>query len=177
MIKDGKQAERDAVLKIADDMCLAARTAPKARGIDTIHTAVVTDADKDALADTMERIGKEKDMAFLVRDAGNVRVSEAVVLVGAENKPRGLNEGCQYCGFDNCLDCLQKGGRCAFTSVDLGIATDSAVMTAAQNHVDNRIMFSIGVAALDMKLLGDKVVQIFGIPLSASGKSPFFDRK
>ena len=60
--------------------------------------------------------------------------------------------------------------------MDLGIAIGSAVSVATDARVDNRVMFSIGRAAMEMKLLGDRVCQMVGIPLSVSGKSPFFDR-
>jgi uncharacterized ferredoxin-like protein len=38
-------------------------------------------------------------------------------------------------------------------------------------------MNSIGRAGLDPGLLGPKVKQALGIPLSVTGKNPFFDRK
>ena len=60
--------------------------------------------------------------------------------------------------------------------MDLGIAIGSAVSMAADARVDNRVMFSVGRAAMEMKLLGDRVSQMVGIPLCVSGKSPFFDR-
>jgi uncharacterized ferredoxin-like protein len=37
-------------------------------------------------------------------------------------------------------------------------------------------MYSIGYAALELRLLGDDVRQAVGIPLPITGKSPFFDR-
>jgi len=46
---------------------------------------------------------------------------------------------------------------------------------ATDYRVDNRIMFTIGKAASSLGLLGDHKL-IMGIPLSVSGKSPFFDR-
>ena len=110
------------------------------------------------------------------RDADNLRKAQAVVLIGQENAVHGLNEGCQFCGFKNCKTCLEAGGNCAYTSMDLGIAIGSAVSVATDARVDNRVMFSIGRAAMEMKLLGDRVCQMVGIPLSVSGKSPFFDR-
>jgi uncharacterized ferredoxin-like protein len=44
------------------------------------------------------------------------------------------------------------------------------------HRVDNRVMYTIGKAVLEMKLLGENVKIAFGIPLSVSAKSPFFDR-
>jgi uncharacterized ferredoxin-like protein len=44
-------------------------------------------------------------------------------------------------------------------------------------RADNRIMYSIARACIDLKLFSQTVKQALGIPLSATGKSPFFDRK
>jgi uncharacterized ferredoxin-like protein len=57
---------------------------------------------------------------------------------------------------------------------DLGIALGSAVKTASIHNVDNRIMYRIGVVARKMGLMSSDT--IIGVPLSATGKSPFFDR-
>ena len=48
---------------------------------------------------------------------------------------------------------------------------------AADARVDNRVMFSVGRAARSLGLLGASATLVLGIPLSVSGKSPFFDRK
>jgi len=56
-----------------------------------------------------------------------------------------------------------------------GHSLGSAVKTASEFNIDNRMMYSIGVAAKEMKLLDSDV--IIGIPLSVSGKSPYFDRR
>ena len=52
-----------------------------------------------------------------------------------------------------------------------------AAAMAANLRMDNRILFSAGRAAINLKLLGDGVGQVFALPLSVSGKSVFFDRK
>ncbi len=83
------------------------------------------------------------------RDAANVRRAQAVVLIGAEQTYRGV-PNCGYCGFGNCGNCKNVGGNCAFAYIDLGIAVSSAVITAAMDAVDDRIMFSIGKAAAEM---------------------------
>jgi uncharacterized ferredoxin-like protein len=50
------------------------------------------------------------------------------------------------------------------------------VKTASIHNVDNRIMFSAGVVALRQgRLKGCSVA--YGIPLKASGKNIFWDRK
>lgn len=176
MFIQGKQAEEEAAIQTAKAMCQAARTAPKAKGMDFIHTAILTGEEKAALADEMDRLADIFHYQFFHRDADNLRKAQAVVLIGQENAVRGLNEGCRFCGFKDCKACLEAGGNCAYTAMDLGIAIGSATSAAADARVDNRVMFSIGRAAMEMKLLGDRVCQMVGIPLSVSGKSPFFDR-
>ena len=170
-------SEEHATIQTAKIMCQAARTAPKAKGLDYIHTAILLDEDKDNLADVMEQLGNTFHYSFFLRDAKNVRESTAVVLIGITNTPRGLNEGCQFCGFKNCQECINSGGQCAYTGIDLGTAIGSAVSIAADFRVDNRVMFSIGRAAIEMNIMGNDICQCIGIPLSATGKSPLFDRK
>ncbi|MEM2320043.1 MAG: ferredoxin domain-containing protein, partial [Candidatus Bathyarchaeia archaeon] len=58
--------------------------------------------------------------------------------------------------------------------VDLGIAIGSAVKTASILNVDNRVMFTVGRAAQNLKLIDGDVV--FGIPISIRGSNIFFDR-
>ena len=177
MMMNSKEAEERAVLNLAYAVCAAARTAPKACGIDQTDTVVLTGGDKDRITAEMRRIGQSQGERgkTMIRDAGNVDASTAVVLVGAKYETRGLNERCQLCGFENCAACKSAGATCVFAPMDLGIALGSAVALAADNRVDNRIMFTIGKAAASLGLLGEYKL-IMGIPLSVSGKSPFFDR-
>ncbi len=173
----GKQAEKEAVLATAKAMCQAARTAPKTKGLDYIVTGILTGEEKEQFCKEMNLMAEKLGLEFFNRDAQNVSASEVVVLIGHKNVVRGLNEACQYCGFENCKVCLEQGGRCAYISMDLGIAVGSAVSVAADARVDNRVMFSVGRTALEMNILGKDVCQVLGIPLSVSGKSPYFDRK
>jgi len=69
------------------------------------------------------------------------------------------------CGNDTCEALASVEGVCAFNSVDLGIATASAAEVAGRLHVDNRVMYSIGRAALDLGLLGPKVRQALGMAI------------
>lgn len=176
MIERPEQTELLAIKQCAYSMCAAARTAPKGKGVDRIETCVITGTEKDDLANEMERLSKTLDYTFFSRDSKNVRKSSAVVLIGASYGTRGLNDGCRYCLHENCSDCIKKGSVCAHDLIDLGIALGSAVSIAADCRVDTRIMFSIGRAALALGLLAPEVKAAFGIPLSVSGKSPFFDR-
>jgi uncharacterized ferredoxin-like protein len=177
VIIDSRKAEKQAVLNLAYGVCAALRTAPKACGIDHLETAILTGEDKKMLTDEMRCIGESlgEEGGFFVRDAGNVDTSGAVVIAGAKYEARDLGEMCSLCGFDGCGACSGAGATCVFTPLDLGIALGSAVALVADNRADSRIMFTIGKAAASLGLLGEYKM-IMGIPLSVSGKSPFFDR-
>ena len=177
MIIGSAKAEEQAVMNLAYGVCAAVRTAPKACGVDHLDTAVLTGEDKKKLADEMRRIGESlgEKGGFFIRDAGNVDESLAVVLVGAKYEVRKLGKLCGLCGFAGCSACSGAGAACVFTPLDLGIALGSAVALAADNRADNRIMFTVGKAAASLGLMGEHKL-IMGIPLSVSGKSPFFDR-
>ena len=177
MIYNSNDMELRAVMDTAQAMCAAARTAPKARGLDRIVTAVLTGEDQDALAAEMERMGAETGADFFIRDGGNLRAAQAIVLIGIRESKRGLGGICGYCHFADCAECARQGGVCVYDPVDVGIAVGSAAAAAADRRVDNRVLFSAGRAAISLGTLGEGVGQVFGIPLSVSGKSPFFDRK
>jgi uncharacterized ferredoxin-like protein len=166
---------------VARLMCISAVTAPKSKGENFVRTQIITGSKLKELADFMIRFGKQKKKKDFDRDAKNVADSDAVVLIGIkDSKPLGLN--CGACGFPDCNTLLQypktivefTGPACAFRLLDLGIALGSAVKTASMLNVDNRIMYRVGAAAINMKLVDWDYGM--GIPLSVTGKSIFFDR-
>jgi uncharacterized ferredoxin-like protein len=173
-VKSQEMEERGA-LQAAELMCLAARTAPKGRGVDNLSTLVVTGRDKDILSAEMRKIAKESGSQFFERDANCVDKALAVVLLGQKINVMGVVP-CGYCGYADCAENVKHKGMCAVSIGDLGIALGSAVSVAAQHRVDNRVMFSIGRAALNLEYFEETVTIAYGIPLSVSGKSPFFDR-
>ena len=175
MLRLNAEAEQPAVLQAAEQLCIAARTAPKGKGKDLLVTAIVTGEEKSRLVQKMREIAERDQLAFFSRDAGNVEGVEVVVLFGSRREPLGL-PACGYCGFANCAAMAKAGAFCSFNVGDLGIALGSAASRAADLRLDNRIMYSLGKAALELSLLGPEVALAYGIPLSASGKSPFFDR-
>lgn len=168
-------AERRAAFALADLMAAAARTAPKACGVDNIEVAILDGAEKDQLAAEMRKIAKEIDAEFFDRDAGNVDNSFCVVLIGVRNNPLGLPD-CGYCGFSNCGEMKKSGTNCTFNVTDLGISVGSAVSIAADHRIDNRVMYTAGKAAVSLNFLGDQVNVCYGIPLSTTAKNLFFDR-
>ncbi len=175
MVKLNVESHAQSLVDVAQQLCIAARTAPKARGKDFLVTGIVSGADKTRLVDTMRDIARRDGVAFFERDAQNVDDSPVVVLIGTRKEVMNLPH-CGYCGFEDCQKLIASGGVCAFNSGDLGIALGSAVSRAADLRLDNRIMYSAGKAAVELKMLGSDVFMAYGIPLSASGKNLFFDR-
>jgi len=160
---------------VADLMCLAARTAPKAKGFDNLHIAIFRGEEKDRVTAKMRQMAEEHEVDFIARDAGNCDAAALVVLVGTKVRPVSVPL-CGFCGFGDCEGCKKAGGLCFFNAGDLGIALGSAAAVAAAHHADNRMMFSFGKAAIEAGLVPDDIQIAIGIPLSGTGKSPFFDR-
>lgn len=175
MISKSSEIEERAVERVAELMCLAARTAPKAKGIDNLVVMTVKAGIKDQLADEMRQIAKKSGFQFFERDAKCIEKAQSIVILGQKVKPVGVAP-CGYCGYSDCQDNAKNSGMCAISVGDLGIALGAAVSVAAHHHVDNRVMFSIGRAALNLAIFEEDVKVAYGIPLSASGKNPFFDR-
>ncbi len=174
--------EKEIIEELAKQILVCARTAPKAKGEDDLVLGIVEEHEKELLAQEMEKIAERGEtFKFFKRDAENVRNSEAIILIALDfKKPLGLN--CGACGF-NCETILKQkkldldfdGPVCALKLLDLGIAIGSAVYKAKDLCIDNRVMYSIGVAAKRLKLIPGQIV--IGIPLSVKGKNIFFDRK
>lgn len=173
MIQNERELRHEQVLNIARQMMVAARTAPKGKGIDIIEVALVTDEDLKRLSDRMIQLAEEQGMKFFLRDAENILSAECLLLIGTREQAQGLN--CGHCGYAVCGN-RPEGVPCAINTVDVGIAIGSACSTAADHRVDTRVMFSAGLAAQRMNWL-EGCKQVFAIPVSASSKNPFFDRK
>lgn len=184
-IISSSEAEDNALLLAAKLMAVAVRTAPKGKGEDHIVTSIVTVEEKERLAQAMELKVEEKRkrLTGFKRDAENLRRSPVVLLIGVKGTFT-LGIDCGACGYHSCEDFIKSpkkkgedftGPICVFKAIDLGIALGSAVKMASALNVDNRMMYTIGAAAKALNLLEADV--IVGIPLSASGKSVFFDRR
>jgi len=159
-------------------MSISARTAPKAAGQDFVVIEIVEGEDLHRLGEAMIAYGERTGKPNFDRDGQNVLHSEAVVLVGLKDATAlGLN--CAACGSETCVtpntvDGEFRGPNCALHLLDMGIAIGSAVKMAGMLNVDNRIMYRAGVVARELGLIEADFVM--GIPLSATGKSIYFDR-
>ncbi|MFH1387561.1 MAG: DUF2148 domain-containing protein [bacterium] len=176
MFKKEETFRSAVVEEIAREICLAARTAPKARGLDLLEIAVLTGDDIQKLSAKMKEIGERLSHQTFLRDCENIKSAQAIILIGTKTKTIGLKY-CSFCGQKDCAAAEKAGVVCAYNTGDLGIAIGSAVATAIDHRLDNRVMYSVGKAAVELKLLGEEVKIAYGIPLSVSAKNPFFDRK
>lgn len=176
MIINNKESERRTIMLVADKMITAIRTAPKAHGQDSIVAMALTGEEKDKLARITKALGEEGHEDFMIRDSKIIKLCPVVILVGVKNEFAGVNEACQFCGFENCAACEKAGANCALKVTDLGVAVGSAVSIAADNRVDNRVFFSAGKSAVVGKFFKEDPRICYAIPLYVSGKSIFFDR-
>lgn len=176
-IKKEEDIRKDALRAVAQKMLLAARTAPKGRGTDNIVVAMVEGEDIRKISAKLKKMGEELDVPAFIRDADNILSAPIMLLFGTTIGPMGLKQ-CGMCGFVNCEEKdKHKQIPCVFNTGDLGIAIGSAVSVAMDNRVDNRIMYTVGQAVMKMGLLGEDVKVAYAVPLSATSKNPFFDRK
>lgn len=176
MIINERDSRRERVIAAAREMLTAARTAPKARGVDILECCVVEGDDIKRLSDAMLLLFEETGRPVFQRDAANILKADAVVVIATRPQPMGLN--CGHCGFPTCAG-KPDNVPCVFNSVDIGIAIGSAAATASDHRVDTRVMYSAGMGAQRLGLLdtpAGECRQYFAIPVSASSKSPFFDR-
>jgi len=174
MFINERETRSERLFDVANDMMTAARTAPKGKGFDIIEVAMVTGETIREISNEMIRYSEKTGLKFVLRDAENILNAEAIVLIGTRQQIHNLN--CGYCGFSTCAAKLEFSEvPCALNSVDVGIAIGSACSVAADRRVDSRVMFSAGRVAQEMGLMAG-CSSIYGIPISCSSKSPFFDR-
>lgn len=179
------ELEKNAIETTISLMAAAARTAPKAMGIDSLIILALDGVEKDEVAEIMKGFAPAGDPTLpkWQRDANNVKQADCLFVVGLKKRAGSAGANCQACGFENCaaFDKASKtegqfrGPICIFKATDLGIALGSAVKTAGLFNVDNRIMYRVGAAIMKSRW-GDKMSVAWGVPVKISGKSPFFDR-
>ncbi|MBN2683165.1 MAG: ferredoxin [Bacteroidales bacterium] len=170
------EIKNNAIIEIGKHLMLTAQTAPKGRGVDLLEILLITGDDIIKLSDEMKLISIEKSVEFFRRDAENILKAAAIMIISSPVKSLGLKY-CGMCGFENCA-AKEKFPEtpCVFNTIDLGIAISSVVAKAGALGIDNRIMYTIGMAAKKMKICKPEQSIILGIPLSAEAKNPFFDR-
>ncbi|MDR2497521.1 MAG: DUF2148 domain-containing protein [Tannerellaceae bacterium] len=172
MIYDERTERKEQILQAARQIMAAARTAPKGKGKDIIEICIITDEDIQRISDKLLDMAREMQLPFMERDAANVLRADAILLLGTATHCHGLD--CGHCGFPCCSD-KPDATPCALNTIDVGIAIGSAAATAADMRLDSRVMFSAGLAAQRLAILGD-CRTVMAMPFSVSSKNPFFDR-
>lgn len=177
MIYEQKSRE-ETVRKVAEAMMAAARTAPKAKGKDNLEIALLDKKEIKTVSDRMKEIGSRPGMTKgFIRDAENILLADSMIILGTRIQSMGLAY-CSLCGYSGCDEKNEHPDHpCAFNTGDLGIAVGSAVSKAMDARIDNRVMYTVGMATKELKLLGEEIKVIYGIPLSCSSKNVFFDRQ
>ena len=75
--------KHEIVLSNARQMCLAALTAPKARGNNNLVIKIASGDDIKRLSDKLEELFEKTSQEFLHRDSQNILAAEAIVLIGS----------------------------------------------------------------------------------------------
>ncbi len=167
---------KDALNIVSKLLIADAITAPKSVGRDDVIVELVKDQEiKEKIFRQMEKITDRTGRTFYKRDAINCKNIEYIILIGFKLYYHRFD--CGFCGFSGCDECINKGGICAVSATDAGIAIGSMVKLASVFGIDNRIMISLGQAAKEIDFFKEKIGGAYGIPLSATTKNPFFDRK
>lgn len=172
MIIEERSSRHDRVIAAAHQMMSAARTAPKAKGVDLIECAIVEGDDLRRVSAHLQHMGESLSRGGLLRDAANILQGECIVVIGTRLETMSLN--CGHCGYPQC-QMKPSQEPCAFNMIDVGIAVGSACATAADLRMDTRVMYSAGLAAQQLNILPG-CVGVQAIAVSCASKSPFFDR-
>ena len=101
-----------AVGVVARLMELAARTAPKVKGVDTILTRILIGKEVQDLAGHLADAGERRNIGFFIRDATNIAVSDACVIIGVKGASvAGINRGAY--GYACCEELIKECKKCS----------------------------------------------------------------
>ena len=95
--------DMETIRTIANLMAVSARTAPKGKGIDTIVTRILYRAELSELSAEMEEVGSRIGFQFFLRDAKNIAVASACVLIACKGE-QSLGLNCGGCGYQTCKE-------------------------------------------------------------------------
>jgi uncharacterized ferredoxin-like protein len=79
-------AEQNAVITVANLMALAARTAPKGKGVDSLEIVVLAKKEMRKIATRLEKLGNVRGIGFFLRDAKNLAASDGCILIGCRGR-------------------------------------------------------------------------------------------
>ena len=91
MLTNERTTRTERLLLVAGEMMTAARTAPKAKGIDIIEVILATGETIGLLSKSMLDYSEKTGLGFIARDALNILHAEAILLIGTKHQTQGLN--------------------------------------------------------------------------------------
>ena len=126
MIYNERNIRKEIVLEAAKQIMMAARTAPKGKGVDIIEIITLSHDSLPTLSENMRSEGKKRGMMFFLRDADNIEQADAVILIGTR---RHLRFELRILWAKTCGENHQESNPCAINSIDVGIASDRLVQS------------------------------------------------
>ena len=87
MVIDERESRHDYIVDAARQIMTAGRTAPKGKGIDNIEIVTLTQNSILEVAGALRVSAEETGLKFFLRDADNIELAEAVILVGSRTSP------------------------------------------------------------------------------------------
>lgn len=119
MIIEERESRRERVIEAGRRMMTAARTAPKAKGVDILECCLLTGDDIKHLSEVMMQLHEETGRPVYKRDSANILQADCVLVIATRSQMMGLN--CGHCGFPSCGE-KPANVPCAFNPTDVGIA-------------------------------------------------------
>jgi uncharacterized ferredoxin-like protein len=185
------EADRKEAAKVAASLILASgTTSPRVGGVGECTIHVLNDeCDIEDLCQKMEEMAEiKKSWEFFKRDAAMLRDADAVLITTSLRSltdPADIN--CNMCGKLVCEylkeeeklppdpDVAFRGPLCTFRANNIAYAVDGMVSQARNLGIDYGVYWSVGAAAMRMKILPRATGFALAVAISITEKSPFRD--
>ncbi len=189
-IKQYETDRMDAVRASARLILASGTTTPRVGGVGecTIHI-VEDECDIEDICQEMERMAHiKKSWGFFKRDAAMLRDADAVLIATSLRSltdPADIN--CNLCGKLVCEyqkeeeklpaepDVAFTGPLCTFRAANTAYAVDGMISQARNLGVDYGVYWSVGAAAMRMRILPRDTGFSLAVAISVTEKSPFRD--
>ena len=185
------EADRKEAAKVAARLILASgTTSPRVGGVGECTIHVLDDeCDIEDLCQKMEQMAEiKKSWEFFKRDAAMLRDADAVLITTSLRSltdPADIN--CNMCGKLVCEylkeeeklppdpDVAFQGPLCVFRANNIAYAVDGMIFQARNLGIDYGVYWSVGAAAMRMKILPRATGFALAVAISITEKSPFRD--
>lgn len=185
------EADRKEAARVAASLILASgTTSPRVGGVGECTIHVLDDeCDIEDLCQKMEEMAEvKKSWEFFKRDAAMLRDADAVLITTSLRSltdPADIN--CNMCGKLVCEylkeeeklppdpDVAFRGPLCTFRANNIAYAVDGMVSQARNLGIDYGVYWSVGAAAMRMKILPTATGFALAVAISITEKSPFRD--